>query len=79
MNGNFALLRPEYKALDTNNITNVPLLKFLECFLPADVVHPDIDLNSVRTVPHINEVCTSHISPAHDSAGDGNDLFLERF
>ena len=79
MNGNFALLRTEYKALDTDNITDVPLLKFLECFLTADVVHPNIDLNSVRAVPYINEVCTSHISPAHDSAGDGNDLFLERF
>ena len=58
---------------------DVPLLKFLECFLTADVVHPDIDLNPVRAVPYINEVCTSHISPTHDSAGDGNDLFLERF
>ena len=77
VDGNLALAGTEYEALDTDNIADIPLLKFLE-FLLANVVHADIDLNTVGVVPYIDEVGTSHVTPAHDTAGNRDGLSLQR-
>ena len=76
VNGNFALAGAEYEALHADNIADVPLLEFLEIFL-ADVVHADVYLNAVSRIPHVNEVCTSHIPPAHNASGNGDRLFFQ--
>ena len=76
MNGNFASPCLENKALDLNDIADIPFLEFGELFF-SDFVNADIDLHSARAVTDINEVCLAHITAAHHSAADADILIFK--
>ena len=66
----------EYKTAHAYNITEIPLLEFLEVIL-AYIVNADINLHSSAVVTDINKVGLTHITPACDTAGNHYILFFK--
>ena len=67
MNGDLAHLGAENRALDTNDIAEVPLLEFSVGVL-ANVVLSYIYLHSVGAVAQVDEACLAHDTACHHSA-----------
>ena len=80
MNRNLALSCTENKALNTNDIADVPLLEFSK-LVCTDIVHSYIYLHTVAAVTNVNEVSLAHISPGHNTSCNFNIDFssLEKF
>ncbi len=77
MNGNFTFSCSENKALNANNIADIPLfLEFLEQ-IGAHIVGADIDLDSVRRITHVDKIRLTHIAPAHNSAGNSDNVSMK--
>ena len=76
MNRNFACSGLKYKACNLNNIANVPSLELCEHIL-AHIVHTDICLYSAVAVLNVDKISLAHITPSHNSAGNGYILIFE--
>ena len=79
MNRDLALSCSENEALNTDDVTDVPLLlEFLE-YISTNVIGADIYLDPVSIVTQVDEVSLTHITPAHDPAGDADDISVKCF
>ena len=67
MNGNLTSACSENKALDLDNIADIPLFELGKLIL-ADIVHSDIYLHTSCAVGDINKVGLAHVSPGHDTS-----------
>ena len=76
MNGYLASAGLEDKALDLDDIADIPLFEVGKYIL-ADLVYLDIDLHSAVTVAHVDEVCLAHVAAAHHPAADAHVFILQ--
>ncbi len=66
----------EHKALDTDDITDIPLA-VVGKYVLADVIDTDVALNSALSVRDVDEVCLTHIAAAHNTTCEGNSLAVK--
>ena len=74
---NFARFCLEYKAFNTNDVTNVKFFECGICFI-ADIIAAYIGLHVSVSVLNIAEGRFTHDPFAHQTPRDGNVLFLQR-
>ena len=68
----------EYKALQPDDIADIPFAVFVKAFL-ADIIDTDIRLYAPRNIGYIDKVRLAHIAAAHKPAGKRNFLLIELF
>ena len=74
-----ALACSEDIALNADDITDIPLFLELLEKVCADIVGTNIYLYTVGLVADVDEVSLAHISPAHDTACDTDDILVKLF
>ena len=78
VNRDLAAAGEEYKALNTDDITDIPLAVVGKSIL-ADVIDSDVALNSSLSVCNVDKVCLTHIAAAHNSTCKRNGLAIKFF
>ena len=68
VDGYLPRLGAEHKALNADDVTDVPLFEIGIAFL-AHIVTLDVELDLALAVVHMHEGCLAHYAAAHHSAG----------